>query len=339
MAGGQQGTPDEAAADPLADVRQRVAFTNAEDRVIDDWLAARIEQVKAGVGAGGQKAIAASAEFRAAFQSELQNPQSTPRYLDRLADRTAAVAVVEFADADTGPRLVHVTLAWVLLDLNRVSTRDALAAGLRHPQEAVRYLCAKAYAKLRPSISPDAATTRSVIALLKTAGTAETSGVVLRALYEALAYDQARHLTEAVQALTDVFAARVRARQGGQLRRADRAELVAFRHLDRVRHDIAQALRPPLVRQLVALLALDVERHASAIPEERRVVEERIEECESLIEVLAGGGGGDVRGAMKRGGDAMEKEMALELRKWVGGEGVQGALNKAPWNVPVGGLP
>ncbi len=335
---GQDPPPAGGTADALAGVRQKTTFTSAEDDIIDDWVGARMAQLRAGVDAASDEGVEAASEFREAFAAEQRNAQSTPRYLDRLAERVAAVAVVEFGKTDDAALLVHASLAWVLLDINRASARSALDAGLRHPQATVRYLCARAYAGLRDSLAADAATTRAVIILLKTTGTGESSGVVLGALYEALAYEDARHVGLVVPALAEVFAARVAARQAGQIVRTDRAELAAFYYLDRVRNGIDQAARPALVRQLAACLALDVQRHASAIPEERIILEERIEICESLIEALAGGVGG-VRAAMKAGGDSVEEEMGLELLKWVGGEGVQGTLNAAPWSVPSGGLP
>ena len=331
-AAGQQPAP----ADPLAEVRQQVAFTSAQDSLIDAWLTARVDQLKRAVRRDGAEA---AAEFRQAFQSELNNPQSTSQYLDRLTERLVPVAAAEFAAGDESPLMVQVALAWVLGDLNRVSTSSALSVGLRHQADAVRYLCATAYAKLRAAIAVDAATTRSVIALLKTAGVTEANGVVRGAIYQALGYEEARHVPEVVGALVEIFAARAEARRSGQQRRGDRAEVSAFEYLYRVRGDIAQAQRPRLVQQLAALLALDVERYGSAVPGERRDIEWRIEVGELLIETLTNGAGGDVRGAMKKGGEAVEQEMAGELLKWVGGEDGQGALNSAPWNVPVGGWP
>ena len=331
-AAGQQPAP----ADPLADVRQQASFTAAQDGVIDEWLTAQVDQLKQAVRRDGPEA---AAEFREAFQSELNNPQSASQYLDRLTERLVPVAAAEFASGEESLLMVQVALAWVLGDLNRVSTGSALSVGLRHQADAVRYLCAVAYAKLRPAIAVDAASTRNVIALLKAAGVAEANGVVRGAVYEALGYEEARHLPMVVEALVEVFAARVEARQSGRQLRANRAELWAFEYLYRVRNEIPQALRPVLIRQLVALLVLDVQRYGAAVPGERRIIEERIEVGELLIEVLTNGSGGDVRGAMKKGGEAVEQEMIRELSKWVGGEGVEGSLNNPPWNVPVGGRP
>lgn len=335
VAAGQEPGAGESSADPLGAVRNRTTLGAAEDRAIDAWIAARRDQLRADMRNGE---AAAAVAFRAAFQVELKNPASTQQYLGRLAERTASVAIEEFGSGDAGDVVVDRAFAEVLLNLDRVSTREALAAGLRHPAEPVRYLCARAYAKLKPAIAADSQLTRRTIAQLAEAGAAESNPVVLGAIYEALSYDQASDLDATVEAMVTVLAASVAARQSEQRLRADRAELVAFEFLLSVRNRIPETSRPPLVRQLAALLVLDVDRYAAALPDERRDLEERVEVGESLLEALAGQGG-DVRGAMKKGGAGAEEAMGVELRKWVGGGGQQGALNKAPWAVPPGGLP
>ncbi len=336
--------PDAGAADdPLSTIRNRTTFSNDNDpadSVIDTWLTAQLDQFRAAVAAEDGDPAQAAADLRAAIRRELSHADSTPVYLARLAARTGRIAVTEFAAPDnSGPVDAATALAWALLDLNRTTATDALAAGLRHPQGSVRYLCAKAFDRLKPAITVDATTTPKIIERLKSAALAETDGEVLAAIYAAVSYDDARHIPEVIPALAEVFAARVQLRNTGQLVRVDRAELIAFEYLHRIRANIPQALLPPLVQQLAALLTLDVQRYESAVPGERRALEERIEVGESLMQALVGAAGGDVRGAMKKGGPTAPAEMATALAAWVGGEGVEGALNKAPWTVPVGGLP
>ena len=115
---------------------------------------------------------------------------------------------------------------------------------------------------------------------------------------------------------------------------------LAWEFLKQVRNRIPDAEKVALARQVAAFLALDVNRSAAAEGDEKRIVEERIEVGEELLELLVGRGvGGNVRGAMTGGGPTADLDMKLELIKWVGAEGEQGALNEGPWNVPVGGLP
>jgi hypothetical protein len=332
---GQQPDAGEVPEDPLAGVRDRASLGPPEDRAIDAWITAQLEELRAAPVAA---LLTATADFRAAFRAELDNPASSPQYLDRLAERTAAAAMREFGSGNDDDTAIDRALAWVLFDLERVSARDALLAGLRHPAEEVRYLAAKTYAKLRSAIAADSQLTRRVITQLGQAGAAESSPVVMGAVYQAVSYEQANYLDASLDAMAQVLDAVVQARQSGQRLRAGRAELEAFEFLLKVRTRIPQASRPRLVRQLAALLALDVGRYGQALPDERRDIQERIEVCESLLEALSEPGG-DVRGVMKTGGPAVGEAMAGELLKWVGGQDQDGVLNKAPWGVPRGGLP
>ncbi|MFQ5490162.1 MAG: HEAT repeat domain-containing protein [Phycisphaerae bacterium] len=302
---------------------------------MDQWIDAALGKLQAAPEDKAER-IKAAQEFRAAIVAELNHAQSTPQYLQRLAERFSTKAVAEFrADGDHS---VALAVAMALRQIGRVATRDALTAGLRHADPGVRYTCAATYAALVNDLSADAATARNTIATLKDAGKAETNGVVLQAIYQALTYERARFVGDTTQALAEIFAARARRRAAGQDVRADRAELTAYYYLQKVRSNIPQQAVAPLVRSLAALLTLDVARYPSALPEELRDLQERIVACESILDVYVNGGG-DVRGKMQAGGDVVVQEMGLEMLKWVGGQGEQGVLNKNPWNVPVGGLP
>ena len=329
---------DAADVDPLAAVRGQASFGAAQDQVIDQWIAARIDELKA---ASADDSVKAGQAFTTSFRHELINPAGTARYLDRLAERTAAAVAAEFNAGNDGDEKVHGALARVLYAIGRFPVRDGLEVGLRHKSEQVRYYCAKGFAKLKSGIGADVALTRNTIGSLKGAGASEVSDVVLGAIYDALGYDQVRHLGEVVPALAEVLAAQAKRRsEGGQVL-AGRAELRAYYYLKRVRNNIAQQSKAPLVGQLAAMLALDVRRYEFAPPDEILDLQERIDACEELIQGLAGAAanGGNIRAAMKAGGVAVAEEMGLELIKWVGAPGQQGSLNSAPWNVPVGGLP
>jgi hypothetical protein len=49
-------------------------------------------------------------------------------------------------------------------------------------------------------------------------------------------------------------------------------------------------------------------------------------------------GGGNARGAIRRGGHANSAAVLAEVAKWIGdpNSNTAGALNAAPWNVPNG---
>lgn len=83
--------------DPLAEIRNRASFTAAEDQVIDQWISDRLAELK---GADPDRRWRAAREFREAFQNEVNNSQSSPRYLRRLAERFTPVATQEFRNPD-----------------------------------------------------------------------------------------------------------------------------------------------------------------------------------------------------------------------------------------------
>jgi len=338
---------EEPAADPLDAVRERAALTANDDQVIDAWLTTRIDELKAAAEPANEaedeakaeaRLIEAGTSFRKAFETQLKHQDNTPQFVARFAERTGVAMAVQFQQANVLPSKVAWYLGWVLLEMNRIETREALTAGLRHPVETVRYLCARSLARLQPEISPDRGAARDTIGLLEEAGRAESNSSVLHAIYEAMAY--ADHLDEATRALAAVFAARVQKIRAGRLVVADRAEVDVWDYLRQVRTRIPDAQKAALVRQLAVFLALDVKRYNQAQGPQKTTIAERIEVCELLLDSLVGpiSGKGDVRSEMKKGSADPEIEMKLELLKWVGGEGQGGCLNSPPWNVPLGGL-
>ena len=338
---------EEPAADPLDAVRERAAFTANDDQVIDAWLTTRIDELKAAAEPANEAEDEAKAEarrreagnsFRKAFETQLKHQDNTPRFVARFAERTGVAMAAQFQQANALPSEVAGYLGWVLLEMNRIETREALTAGLRHPVQAVRYRCARSLAVLLPKISPDRAAAQATIGWLEEAGRGETSSTALGAIYRAMAY--ADHLDEAARALAAVFAARVDKIRTGQLLVADRAEVDIWDDLRKVRTRIPDAQKAALVRQLAAFLVLDVKRFSQAQGPQKTTIAERIEVCELLLDSLVGpvAGKGNVRGEMKKGSADPEIEMKLELLKWVGGEGQEGCLNSPPWNVPPGGL-
>lgn len=327
--------PEAPSGDPLDPVRELVALSSADLQLIDDWAASRIDELRQAVQA---EPTAAAAAFREAFARQRRNPANSAEFSRQFAARAGAAFATEFGRQDPEGAAIVWPMARILLESDSFETRQALTIGLAHPVQAVRYLCAKTLAGLRNRIGADLNLARNTIALLGEAGVKEQNGVVLGALYEAMGYNE--QVEEASRALADVFAARVNKRQTGQIAVADRAELLAWEFLKQVRNRIPDAEKVALARQIAAFLALDVNRSAAAEGDEKRIVEERIEVGEELLELLVGRGvGGDVRGAMTGGGPTADLDVKLELIKWVGAEGEQGALNKGPWNVPIGGLP
>ena len=329
--GQEDGQP---AADPLDELRRLVAFTTAHDTALDDWIRGQVDQFKAAV----ENDPAAATAFLDTFVGQFENPANTAQFEIRFAERVGAALAGELSRSEPLSPQAAWPMARILFEIDKPEMRAALDAGLKHPVPAVRYLCARSYARLQRELSTDARLVRGVIERLRDAGVVEQSSVVLGAILKALAFDDAEFLPDVAQACSAIFATRVQKRQAGEAVLADRAEIEAWEYFYAKRARLAEADKALLVRQLAGFLVLDTDRYPAAKSEEKRVIEERIEVCETLLEALAGNGG-DVRGAMKKGGDTVDLDMKLELLKWVGSEAGPGSLNSGPWNVPTGGLP
>jgi hypothetical protein len=326
---------EDAPADPLGEVRTLVAFTSDHDATIDAWINARIDELKAGVD---QTPAEATEKFLEAFQAQIDHEGNTSEFQVRFAARAGEIMAAEFSREEPLPKELAWPMARVLHEINRIETRPALTVGLRHPVAAVRYLCARSFARLHRAIAADTVRTRDTIRILQEAGVAETDGVVLAGIYSALAFDEAEYVSDCAKAMAAVMTARAEKRQAGQIVLADRAEVIGFEYLNEKRSRLSEADKAALVPPLAAFLVLDTNRYAEARPDEKEVLAVRIELCESLLEAIAGSGGA-VRAAMKKGGETVDLDMKLELLKWVGSDAEAGVLNEAPWNVPRGGLP
>ena len=326
------------ADDPLDAIRTLSSFGGTEDRAIDQWISAKLDELQQGLKDDDPEVSgAASTAFRTAVSSQVKNTKSSPRFLQRFAERLARAAT-PLLQPDTDKAVAR-AVAFGLRLTGRVAVRDALAVGLKHNDQGVRFTCAITFATLVNDLSADAATAGSVIRVLAEAGKSEHNGGIIEALFQALSYESNRFLGDTCDAMAQIIKARVQRRLDGQDLRVDRAELTALYYLQKVQSNIPQANRPVLVSALAGMLALDVARYPQASARELRDLQERIYSCEDLLGSMVNGGGGNIRAKMAAGGDVMVEEMGLELLKWVGGSGQQGVLNQNPWNVPPGGLP
>jgi hypothetical protein len=107
-----------------------------------------------------------------------------------------------------------------------------------------------------------------------------------------------------------------------------------------------------LARRVGVFLRLDAERYnAPAIapptddeqPDlnfyERDRVERMLDAGEEILDVIVGGGrGGKIRNALSSGGYDQRQVVLSEAYRWIGNPETNepGALNEAPWNVPLG---
>ena len=281
------------------------------------------------------------AEFRGRFQSQYSNANNTPQFQRELAVQSTQTAVQRFGGGPLAGDMPH-SLAQVLLDMRRVETVPALLAGLGVNDARTRYLCARGLVAQQRAIGADQAIFTRTIDAVRKAGLAETDPVVVGRIYEALAFSAAAQLPTVVAAYTAVFDQRL------DLRRktvgvVDGAELHAYQFFRAagVIDALSAAQKADLVRRLAVFHRLDAENYGAsdlAFRDRDRLERMLVTVEEILAAVVGTGGGGNVRRALETGGHANRDAVLQEVRNWVGNATTQqsGALNAAPWNVPLG---
>jgi hypothetical protein len=171
-------------------------------------------------------------------------------------------------------------------------------------------------------------------------GSGETSPVVIGQLYECLSLPQ--HAPLVIEPLLSMAEKRLDARRAGGMIQ-DGAELYFYEFLRSP--GVLAALTPEQKTRVVLLLAgflrLDAERYAA--PNLRAQESDILRRCLDGIESIfvdLGLKGGDIRNELSQGGTERSAEIINQARLWIGDkEGNKpGALNAAPYNVPLGAM-
>jgi len=341
------------AADQAIDAIRRLANVGPNDqRQIKNWIDIQVDRlVRApqpdparadGFNAGAFKTL------RTQIQRQLGNDQNTPAFVAQFAHQMAIVAADRFSQPNAGTSLVR-GVARALVDINRVETVPGLVAGLKVADQGARYLCAEGLFAQQASITNDAALLPQVIQSLGVAGQTEGNAAVLGRIYEALGFSS--QVAVVFPVYMDIFDTRLQDRQTRGAG-ADAAEVFAFEFFRDVVASVNEKQRGDLAKRLAVFLRLDATRYndtSLATPvdakapdlgyREREVLERRLDACEALLETLVGAGrGGNIRDQLNREGHDARQGVVEETYKWIGDAetNVTGALNAAPWNVPVG---
>jgi hypothetical protein len=345
----QEGAP---AADSLDPVRNLVAFVEENTKTINDWLDSKIEALKVGAAADQTQTQAdeAGKAFRSAVLAEHGHEGNSREFPAHFSERYFAKAAAALSASEQLPRRIAWPIARVMLDLVEANARPSIAmpaleAALQHADPSVRLMAVIAFSKLKTAISADANLTRSVLQKLQQFGQQPqnmTSGVLTRAVYDAMSYTSGDQLTESASAIEGLMSARAKARRDGELMSSDRGDIAALEFIETARNRLSESARVAFVRVLAAMLAWEVEVFAApdTTPEQKAVNLETIASIEQLLINLTGipsDKAGNIRGVMASGATAPIKEMEIELIKWVGKDPVTGVLNAEPWNIPLGG--
>jgi len=178
-----------------------------------------------------------------------------------------------------------------------------------------------------------------VVQVLKVAGLAESSPIVLGRIYLTLAHPT--QLPAVFDAYLAIFEKRLKDRRGGAVI-ADGAEVEAFEFFrtPNVLAALNQNQKEQLARSLAVFMRMDAERYNTTGLDFYEVdrLERMMDSGEAILAEMAPGKGGKIRDEIAGGGQDRRAEVLAEAYKWVGHPQSKepGALNAAPWNVAVG---
>lgn len=288
-------------------------------------------------------------EFRDRALAQFNNSSNSKAFQTELAKQTANAAIEQFAAAEPDKTVV-VLLARLLVDYDTMGTLDGLLAAVGSSSPAARFYGVRGINALKSELMQDAAALNKVITTLSGVVATEDQEVVREEVYRALAIPG--QVPQVFPAFLAGLDRQLAARRAGK-ETVDRAELAAFDFLSKpqVLSGLDQAQQVQLATRLAPILRSFAERYTDPViapptereePDpfffERDTIERSFYEIEEILSRMVSSGGGDVRGVLQTQGFAGARQIPAEVEKWIGNanSGVTGALNAAPWNVPVG---
>jgi len=329
----QDATPED---ETINTIRTLPQINLADQRRIADWV--EVQAVKLAATPDAERQAAAVA-FRKTFRTQFENPANSPPFKAQLSAQTATIAAAQFDNAKLDQWVAY-ALTRVLVDMGGVETSAGLFAGLKSKHEPARYLCAEGLSAQKTAIAADKAKLDEEVQVLRVAGLAESSPIVLGRIYLALAHPT--QVPAVLDAYLAIFEKRLTDRRGGAVI-ADGAEVEAFEFF-RTPSALAvlnQNQREQLARPLAVFLRLDAERYNTTGLDFYEVdrLERMMDSVEAILTELVGAGkGGKIRDEIATGGQDRRAEVLAEAYKWVGHPQSKdpGALNAASWNVAFG---
>ena len=333
-ASAQQPSREDAA---IEQIRTRRDLSATDTRQIGDWVTARVRMLEGNPGPGNPNPLV---PFLKRLTEQYSNTKNTPDFKTQLVVQTSTEAMANFGQANVSS-LVSRGLATVLVDFNRIEAVDALLAGLAVNDPGTRVVCVAGLTKLQSAIERDSAKLQQVVQALRRAGASETDPGVRTRIYLALAYENQTALV--FDAYMEILDKRLAERRGPAVfMQYAEVELVEFFRLRAVINALSQPQKTQLVGRLAVLLRSDAQRYSAEKLKdnnEKVGLERRLHGIDAiLVTVVGGGNGGRIRAELEKGGHEQRAAILMEAYKWVGDPDAQtpGALNAAPWNVPIG---
>ncbi len=276
--------------------------------------------------------------FRKRFDQQFNDAKNSEQFRVQLATQTAQVAAQQFVNPDLSGDVAH-ALTQVLTDMNRRETFPGFIAGLKSSDVRARYFCAKGLIALQDWIAGDKARLDQTVQALREAGLGETDPVVSGRIYEALAFPG--QVADVFDVYLAFFDKRLTARRGPAVV-ADGAENYAYEFFRSrgVLGVLNADQKSRLVARIAVFLRMDAERYNNPNLKFDEIdrLERALDGAEDILTILAGATGGKIRDELSSGGHGSRAAILQEAYKWVGDPETKqpGALNTAPWDVPVG---
>ena len=327
VATAQQPGPEDQVIDQI---RQLPTIGANDQQRIKDWVNTQIGK------------FADFAAFRKRIGDQFTHAGNSAVFPTALATQTAAVATELPGHHGMDPNLTR-AIVQSLLDMKLPETYSGFSALLSSPDAPTRYLCATGLSTLsvKRTIAADKKKLDQTVAALRFAGSKETEPVVVGRIYEALAFPA--RTADVFDAYLAVLDARLTARRRpGSI--ADGAERFAYVFF--LKPNVIAALnanqKAELARRFAVLMRIDAQRYNTPTLDfqEADQIERTLWSIEELLSgnAMLGNSGGKVRTALQAGGQQNGAAVLEEVYKWVGHptSNTPGALNAAPWNVPLG---
>ncbi len=326
----------------------------AQIRVLREWL-----EAQARVLLSEDTDLETKRAMRLMFQDAVtKNPPATNNFKNNFAESALFVFAKHLKDGeDTGA----MTMAMILHDLRFFLPKmslgeEAFLGGLSHPAPAVKYWIARTIRLQHQAIAELASVRGKVIEALRQAGIAETNGQALREIYRALDFGgtlgDVEFAGQALRALVAIF--EVRGERYALTKVApSTGDLAAIQAVARL-GDLINTQRDDRARYVTALsrmlcggvnqYALLLEDREAADRNNRMLIRTILlltQGIEAELARLVEAAGGDARNlpsVFNRMRNGERDLMLIERNKWCGWPGSDpGVLNKAPFNVPLGG--
>ncbi len=314
----------------LDQIRSSNTLTADQKAQIGTWLGEQLRRVES---APAEQKSDAVTGFLTAVEKERLNRESSLAFLEAIAEQGSRIATEKFKTPEVDG-MAGFALLQAMSEFGRPQAIPGFIAGLAAAPQSIRYVAARTLAANVGTTAADAKLKADVLAAVRKAGVEETNGFILQHMYGAISFPTMD--AETFATFLAIFDARIERRRAG-VQRVDLGEISAFEYL--ARQPIASAMNAAQRSELAGRLAVFLRSHAERLgaanlgEDERHYVAISLIRNEELLKALGVTGGGNVGNVVPDPGPVLS-----EAFRWVGNPATQasGALNAAPWNVPLG---